>query len=305
VTLDPNVSITYTDVVSTSCVDKATAEVPFMGMAQTTSSAPRKKDDISKMTSDSTSADIFVSLEGESERLFPRVPASTHRVLPMPPPPRIASNNAQNYVKKTVQIDSAMPAPIARNIASGSTSEQMSCVSKDVPGNSSKSRHRVVPGINQTPVRPRTTTVPNGNSINSMTNLNCGNEALDGINPITPSPRSNCNHDMSRENRFTPQSSTDDGAATHNHLIFQTKQLTNKSVGANQNISSQNEKEVRFDAFKDKFEKDIVESNDVWDRSDADLIELNLGLVVMDNMALRLHSTYGELLEDIEELLVS
>lgn len=308
-TNDLSVSTTSKDAISTTCVDEVTIGTPHVGMPEPPSSVPRKNDDIAKKSGSTSATDIVVvSLEGTNTKPFERVSASTQRVLPMPLAPRNASSTSTKIsVERGRQMEPTMPAPMSRNIADVSRTDQRPYVPRVIPDSSSKSLPRIIPRMNQTPIRPRTTTATTtafGNSTNSMTNLNCGTEAREGMNPITPSPGSNWNHDNSREKNITPESRTGLAAAP-NHSISQIKQISNSSVEENQKNSSHNEKEAKFDAFKDKFEKDIVESNDAWDRSDAELIELNLGLVMMDNMALRLHGKYGELLEDIEELLVS
>ena len=309
VTNDWSVSTTCKDAVSTTCVDEVTIGTPHVGMPEPPSSVSRKSDDISKKSESTSATARVVSLEGTTNtKPFDRISASTQRVLPMPPAPRNASNTSSKIsTEQRRQMEPTMPAPISRNIADVSRTEQRPYVSRAiVPDSASKSLPRIIPRMNQTPIRPRTTTATTtGNSTNSMTNLNCGNEVREGgMNPITPSPGSNWNHDKSREKNITPESRTGLAVAP-NRSISQINQISNSSVDGNQKISSHNEKEAKFDAYKDKFEKDIVESNDAWDRSDAELIELNLGLVMMDNMALRLHGKYGELLEDIEELLVS
>ena len=296
-----NESVGCIDAVSTTHMDKGATETPHFGICKAPSSVQIDRDDTSNTSGDSKSINRSGSSEGLNNKPFGPVTAS-QRILPMPPPPRNTSNEARSSVQQTRPIDPTMPAPNARDVLNRSRAEPRPPISVVIPESSAQSFPRIIPGMNQTPARPRTTAFMCGNSTNSMTSLSCSNEAMGVMNPVTPSPGSN--QDKSSRNSITPESRTVH-PATHQNLIPPKKQLANNCINTNHNGASHNEKEARFDVIKDKFEKDIVESNDAWDRSDAELIELNVSLVIMDNMALRLHGHYGELLEEIEELLVS
>jgi hypothetical protein len=62
-------------------------------------------------------------------------------------------------------------------------------------------------------------------------------------------------------------------------------------------------KEKNFDDLVVSFRGNLVESADIWDRCDTDLVELRLNLCISENKALRLHGQYDDLLEEVEHML--
>ena len=60
-----------------------------------------------------------------------------------------------------------------------------------------------------------------------------------------------------------------------------------------------------FDDLVAEFEEDLVESGDIWDRCDANLVELRVKLCISENVSLRLHADYDDLLEEVENTLDS
>jgi hypothetical protein len=62
-------------------------------------------------------------------------------------------------------------------------------------------------------------------------------------------------------------------------------------------------KENNFDDVLSSFTANLTESGDVWNRSDADMVDLNVKLCVSHNVALRLHGSFDDLLEDVENIL--
>lgn len=151
----------------------------------------------------------------------------------------------------------------------------------------SNTRIRVVPGLNQTPMKSRDDTVY------PMPRL--GVAITPSPTVIGPSVSMNHSRDMN---------STETTIITSDSISAESS-TPNISCEVPMDHKNSGDKEERFESFKLKFEKDIVESDDIWDRSDAELIELNVRLVMMDNMALRLHAAYGDLLEEMEQVLAS
>lgn len=62
-------------------------------------------------------------------------------------------------------------------------------------------------------------------------------------------------------------------------------------------------KEKTFDELVVSFRSSLVESADIWDRCDTDLVEMRLSLCIAENKALRLHGEYDDLLEEVEHML--
>ena len=64
-------------------------------------------------------------------------------------------------------------------------------------------------------------------------------------------------------------------------------------------------KEKNFDDLVVSFRGSLVETSDIWDRCDTDLIELRMKLCIAENTALRLHGDYDDINEEVESLLDS
>jgi len=58
-----------------------------------------------------------------------------------------------------------------------------------------------------------------------------------------------------------------------------------------------------FDDLLTSFTTNLVDSVDIWDLTDADMVDLNVKLCVSQNVALRLHGSFDDLLEDVDNIL--
>jgi hypothetical protein len=63
--------------------------------------------------------------------------------------------------------------------------------------------------------------------------------------------------------------------------------------------------EQNFDDLLAAFTDDLVAAGDIWDRCDSQMVNLNVKLCISQNVALRLHADFDDILEEAENILES
>lgn len=63
--------------------------------------------------------------------------------------------------------------------------------------------------------------------------------------------------------------------------------------------------EQNFDDLLAAFTEDLVAAGDIWDRCDSQMVDLNVKLCISQNIALRLHADFDDILEEVESILES
>jgi hypothetical protein len=63
--------------------------------------------------------------------------------------------------------------------------------------------------------------------------------------------------------------------------------------------------EQTFDDLLAAFTEDLVAAGDIWDRCDSQMVDLNVKLCISQNIALRLHADFDDILEEVESILES
>lgn len=146
------------------------------------------------------------------------------------------------------------------------------------------------------------------------------------MNPVTPSPPppmgrsrgSTYQREMDsvqKENQPTSASSFLNGQVhavqRENSNVGNTKPLMSSnrvvppaaSNNKGRKVAQPSDRGKNFDDLLTSFTINLVDSVDIWDRSDADMVDLNVKLCVSQNVALRLHGSFDDLLEDVDNIL--
>jgi hypothetical protein len=84
-----------------------------------------------------------------------------------------------------------------------------------------------------------------------------------------------------------------------NKRMFVSPSPVQKKIEMKSSTYKQIEK-MGFDDLLSKFKTDVVESTDVRNRCDNQLVDLRVKLCVSENVSLRLHGCFDDILEDIE-----
>ena len=113
------------------------------------------------------------------------------------------------------------------------------------------------------------------------------------MDPVTPSPtvlkRINVNQSVSDLDNLIPRRSEEDINITTPSPIHADRSCKNKEL-----------EKMNFDELLSMFQSDLLESTDVRNRCDNQLVDLRVKLCVSENLALRLHGCFDDILEDIE-----
>ena len=88
-------------------------------------------------------------------------------------------------------------------------------------------------------------------------------------------------------------------ASNNKQQLFVSPAPTIQKASEIANDSYKQIEKMGFDQLLSKFQSDIIESTDVREKCDNQLVDLRVRLCVSENIALRLHGCFDDILEDI------